>query len=331
MTQAWSPEPSKWKPPDAIAFVSADQRGTSGISRLLKRAVGEVAVVESLSDLANVSDFALVAVLYENLSSEEKADIVADFSARTGRPTLLLLSEKSIDDDFAALFGSRLLTNVLVVDADGPDVSDLLVTVQKIRHRDIFGLEKYFIWGVEPRTITLTSSSEKGAAIAAINEFATSIGVPSRLRSLIRTAADEFISNAIYNAPVTADGQPRYARQPRTIPVALEPHEQIEVRFCCDGRRFGLSASDPFGSLAPDMLQDYLARAMRAGDDQISDSPGGAGLGFYQILGSLSHFVVNIDPRRRTEVIGLVDVSGSYRTFATGGKSFNIFVTERRR
>ena len=58
MTQAWSPEPSKWKPPDAIAFVSADQRGTSGISRLLKRAVGEVAVVESLSDLANLSDFA---------------------------------------------------------------------------------------------------------------------------------------------------------------------------------------------------------------------------------------------------------------------------------
>lgn len=330
MTHTWSPEAKPWQPPDAIAFVSPDSRGGSGISRLLKRAVGEVAVVESLHDLASVSDFALVAILYESLSPDEKAAIIADFSVKSGRPTLLLLSEKSIDTDFASLFSSRVLTNVLVVDADGPDISDLLVTVQKIRHRDIFGLEKYFVWGVEPRSIILNSSSEKASAIATINEFATGIGVPSRLRALIRNAADEFISNAIYNAPVTADGQPRYARQPRTIPVQLEPHEKIEVRFCCDGRRFGLSTSDPFGSLAPDILQDYLARAMRAGEDQISDSPGGAGLGFYQILGSLSHFVVNIDPQRRTEVIGLIDVSGSYRTFATGGKSFNIFVTERR-
>lgn len=113
------------------------------------------------------------------------------------------------------------------------------------------------------------------------------------------------------------------------MPVNLEPHERIEVRFCCDGRRFGLSTTDPFGSLVPDMLQEYLARAMRKGEDQVSESPGGAGLGFYQILGSLSHFVVNIDRGRRTEAIGLIDVSGSYRTFATGGKSFNIFVTER--
>lgn len=330
MPQTWSPEPSRWRPPDAIAFVSADRRGTGGLSRLLKRAVGEVAVVESLSDLEQVSEFALVAVLYENLTPEEKSDIVADFSLRTGRPTLLLLSERSLDRDFATLFNSKVLTNVLVVDSEGPDISDLLVTVQKIRHRDIFGLEKYFVWGVEPRAITLTSSAEKSAAIAAINDFATGIGVPSRLRALIRSAADEFISNAIYNAPVTPDGEPRYARTPRTTPVVLEPHEQVEVRFCCDGRRFGLSTSDPFGSLVPDILQEYLARAMRNGEDQISETPGGAGLGFYQILGSLSHFVVNIDPGRRTEVIGLIDVSGSYRTFASGGKSFNIFVTERR-
>ena len=30
-------------------------------------------------------------------------------------------------------------------------------------------------------------------------------------------------------------------------------------------------------------------------------------------------------------MIGLVDVSGSFRTFASGGKSFNIFVTEQAR
>lgn len=331
MVTTWSREPARWIPPDAIAFVAADKRGTNGISRLLRRAVGEVAVVDSLQDLGDVSNFALVAVFYEELSPEEQSEIVADFSARTGRPTLLLLSERCLNFDFATLFNSRILTNVLMVDANGPDIGDLLVTVQKIRHRDIFGLEKYFVWGVEPRSLSLNSSQEKPQVIAAINDFAAGIGVPTRLRALIRTVADEFLSNALYNAPVTADGSNRYARLPRTVPVQLEPHERIEVRFCCDGRRFGLSTSDPFGSLQPVILQEYLARAFRNGEDQVAETPGGAGLGFYQILDSLSHFVVNIDPGRRTEVIGLVDVSGSYRTFASGGKSFNIFVTERAR
>jgi len=273
----------------------------------------------------------LIAVDYDALSPEEQEEFVAHFAVQTGRPTLLLLSERAVNHDLAALFGSRILTNMLVVDAKGPDIGDLLVTVQKIRHGDIFGLEKYFVWGVEPRIARLTSSTGKAEAIRAIGAFVADIGVPSRLRSLIRTVADEFLSNALYNAPVDAAGRARFASQARTLPVELEPHEVVEVRYCCDGRRFGLSVVDPFGSLAPSVLQDYLARAFRHGDDQVGETPGGAGLGFYQILDSLSHFVVNIDPGQRTEVVGLIDVSGSYRTFASGGKSFNIFVTEQTR
>ena len=324
-------ETSRRDPPDAIAFVSTEGRGNSELSRLLRRAVGEVNQVGALGELHDYASYALVAVDYDALTPSEQADIVADFSERTGRPTLLLLSERVVREDLATLFNSRILTNMLVVDASGPDAGDLLVTVQKIRHGDIFGLEKYFVWGVEPRALTVTSSADKARAIAAISDYVAGIGVPSRLRALIRTVADEFLSNALYNAPVGPDGASRFASQSRTIPVQLDPHEQIAVRYCCDGRRFGLSTCDPFGSLAPDNLQDYLARAFRAGDDQVAETPGGAGLGFYQILDSLSHFVVNIDPGRRTEVIGLVDVSGSYRTFASGGKSFNIFVTERER
>jgi len=321
----------RWVPPDAIAFVAGDSTGNGGVSRLLRRAVGEVAQFASIDDLGDVTNFALVAVDYDALTSEEQAEMVANFALKSRRPTLLLLSERNVQEDLALLFGSRILTNMLVVDGSGPDASDLLVTVQKIRHREIFGLEKYFVWGVEPRSLSVTSSLEKSAAITAISDYVHSIGVTSRLRALIRTVADEFLSNALYNAPVNPDGSSRYASTPRTSPVYLGANERIEVRYCCDGRRFGLSTTDPFGSLAPAILQDYLARAFRHGDDQVSETPGGAGLGFYQILGSLSHFVVNIDPGHRTEMIGLVDVSGSFRTFASGGKSFNIFVTEQAR
>lgn len=290
--------------------------------------MGEVEQVSALEQLKEVSSFALVAVDYDALTPEEQADMVSTFAARSDRPTLLLLSERNVREDLPLLFSSRILTNMLVVDASGPDASDLLVTVQKIRHGEIFGLEKYFMWGVEPRGLTINSSLQKAPTIQTIGDYVRGIGVTSRLRSLIRMVADEFLTNALYNAPVGPDGASRHGDTPRTEPVDLLPGEQVEVRYCCDGRRFGLSITDPFGSLAPNILQDYLARAFRAGPDQISESPGGAGLGFYQILGSLSHFVVNIDPGHRTEMIGLVDVSGSFRTFASGGKSFNIFVTE---
>lgn len=331
MAVVGSLDSGRWAPPDAIAFVAGESAGSGGIARLLRRAVGEVAQVATVEELGDVSGFALVAVDYDALTSEEQAEMVANFAMRSHRPTLLLLSERNVQDDLALLFGSRILTNMLVVDASGPDASDLLVTVQKIRHGEIFGLEKYFVWGVEPRTLAITSSLEKGRTIDVISDYVRKIGVTSRLRALIRTVADEFLSNALYNAPVGPDGTPLYTNTPRTQTVSLKDHENIVVRYCCDGRRFGLSTTDPFGSLSPSILQDYLARAFRAGDDQISETSGGAGLGFFQILGSLSHFVVNIDPGRRTEMIGLVDVSGSFRTFASGGKSFNIFVTEQTR
>lgn len=316
-------------PPDSIAFVCGDSRQLSSLSRLLRRAVGSVAVADSLQGIPDYSSFALVAVHYDALTATEQAELAADFSTRAGRPTLLLLSEQCAQRDFARLFGARALTNMLVVNEATVDVSDLLVTVQKIRHGELFGLEKYFVWGVEPRTIKLTGSAEKGAALERVSEYAASIGVAPRLRSMIRLVADEFLTNAIYNAPVDAEGRPRFHGRPRTEQVTLEPGEQVIVRMCCDGRRFGISASDPFGSLTPARLQDYLARAFRRGEDQVCEADGGAGLGFYQILDSLSHFVVNIDPGQRTEMIGLIDVSGGYRTFATNGKSFNIFVKER--
>ena len=118
-------------PPDSIAFVCGDSRQLSSLSRLLRRAVGSVAVADSLQGIRDYSSFALVAVHYDALTAAEQAELAADFSSRAGRPTLLLLSEQCAQRDFARLFGSRALTNMLVVNEDTVDVSDLLVTVQK--------------------------------------------------------------------------------------------------------------------------------------------------------------------------------------------------------
>ena len=67
---------------------------------------------------------------------------------------------------------------------------------------------------------------------------------------------------------------------------------------------------------------------LHRGGDQIDQKDGGAGLGLYYIFESLNHLIVNVAPNRRTEMIGLMDISGTFRDFAERPKSLNVFIQE---
>lgn len=312
---------------EAFVLVCSDSGTGNRLARIMRRTVGRVSVAESLDAVGSTAP--IIAVYYDGLSEGERRALLDLVSESEDAPTVLLLSSACKAEELAQLFEARALTNMLVVHETGPVASDLLTTVQKMRRNEIFGLEKYFGWGVETHHRVMSTSNDRNAVICEIERFAKTIGVPSRLRSLIGMVADELITNAVYNAPVLPDGSRCYASQPRTVPVELTPGQEVVIRYCCDGVRFGISSVDPFGSLSPELVQDYLARGYRRGPDQVSSTAGGAGLGLYQIMDSLSHFVINIEKGSRTEMIGLVDVSGNYRRFAAAGKSFNLFVMER--
>ncbi len=51
----------------------------------------------------------------------------------------------------------------------------------------------------------------------------------------------------------------------------------------------------------------HLYKGLHA-TDKVDRKAGGAGLGFFQILDSLSHFVINLEKGKRTEMIGLIDL-----------------------
>jgi hypothetical protein len=152
------------------------------------------------------------------------------------------------------------------------------------------------------------------------------VGFNLRITQGLAVVADELLTNCLYNAPTDDKGQPRYASFARTIAVELAENEVVELTIAYDGKRFGISAVDPFGSLPSMKVVDYLAKCFRRGDDQIDSKEGGAGLGLFKLFTLLQHFVVNIQPGVRTETIGLLEVTRSYREFATRGKSFNLFV-----
>ncbi len=295
------------------------------ISQVLTRVVGGPRTAADLSEFPPDGEYTLMVAHYDGVSPEDRVKLLTRYAQPGLKTKLLLLSAMRERSELSELFASRALTN-LVANAESVDVDEFIVTTQKILRADIFGIEKYFIWGVLPRTINVTSSAERGAVEDAVTEYTDDIGIPRRLAASLRTVLDEFLSNALYNGPVDANGVARFAHIPRTQEVTLAPHEQIELKLCCDGRRIGVSIRDSFGSLTLDTVQRYLAKCFSGGANQVDEKAGGAGLGFYQIFDALSHFVVNIEPGKCTEMIGLIDVRGSYKDFVMRGKSFNVFV-----
>jgi hypothetical protein len=300
-----------------VGLLGSNPAQLKALRRILRAIVAGTCETPTLDGLCP-DDYDLLLVSdYDTLEPEVRAQIHA----------LLVICGAGASDknELAHLFSRHALTNFLAKNSE-VNTSELIVTVQKILRRDVFGIEKYFPWGIDAVCTRARTSDAKGSILAEIGKYAEGLGVNSRLASQFCTVADELITNAIYNAPRDAQGNAPYAHLPRTERVTLAPDEEIEIRYCCDGNRLGISARDPFGSLTEERLLDYLGKCLRRGDDQVDSKDGGAGLGLYHIFEAVSHLVVNIAPGRRTEIIGLIDVQGTYRDFARASKSFNIFL-----
>ncbi len=309
-----------------VVLLDKDRAAGREMARVLRTTVREVRMVSTVEQVADNDDWDLFLASYDALDPAGVARVFGVGKERGDRK-ILLYSSNCIRDQFSDLFGQRGLANLL---AKNPDVdgAELLVTVQKILLNDIFGLDKYFPWGTPHHRTVISRASERPSVLEEVRTFAASVKIQNRLIELFVTVTDELLTNAVFNAPTDANGAPRFAHLPRTEEVVLGEGESIIVDLCSDGRRLGISVTDPFGSLSPDRVLNYLAKCFRKGQDQVDAKDGGAGLGLYYTFEALSQFVVNIAPERRTEVIGILDVRGTYRDFAQRAKSFNIFVEE---
>jgi hypothetical protein len=118
----------------------------------------------------------------------------------------------------------------------------------------------------------------------------------------------------------------RFSHLARNEEIILDEDEEVDIEVAFDGQRLAAVVRDPFGSLEPEQIQDYLAKCYRRAHDQVDRKNGGAGLGLYYVLESVTHLVVNEWPGRKTEAIALVDCSSTYRAFADRQKSLNLWL-----
>jgi hypothetical protein len=316
-----------------VLFYDPDPRVVRVAERALSATRSEVLTVgseETLRDELERDGFDLLMVNFDPPLAQKKEwrDIFDRVSDRFPKTKLVLHVTSRTEDYLPLMKEKRFLRNLIAKSEDPLEAEELIRTSEKILRRDIFGLDKYLLWGVEPYRIKIDDSRKKHDYVHQVSQYATRLGCNPRMVEMVETIVDEVVTNAIFNAPRDADGKPRYAHLGRREAVTLGPEEAAELQFACDGDYIAVAQVDPFGALTADSVIAYLNRCLIKGPEQMETKAGGAGIGLYRVFQSLSKFIINIRPGKRTEVIALIDLRLSMRQFKQLPKSFHIFVDE---
>jgi hypothetical protein len=317
------------EPRRAALLIVEDLKVRRIVARVI-RAAGADVIATSTADAARWMEsnrFDLFVYDLAGQNDEASQEALARLTAAVQAP-LVLLNAHVMDEKLAEVLTRTQGRNVIARIASSAtvvDVGELLVTIKKLLDRDLFGSEKYLRWGCVLHSVKVAATGDKQAALAHLGSFLGELECDSRMVGQLQTVADEFIMNALYNAPRDASGGARYASLSRREEVTLAAHEAATLEYGSDGRYVAVACRDPFGSLLPQRVQESLGRSMRAGGAQVSWESGGAGIGIYMVYRSVDQLVVNIDPGRMTELIAIVDLTQGFRARSANPKSINIF------
>lgn len=245
----------------------------------------------------------------------------AKFEAKlpSGCPLIHIVDEDRIFESLSR-FGDDRVVSVMAYGARF-DEDELIASATKALRGNVFGLNKYFPWGVTTYSVVVRNYEQKTRAVEMILQYANLAGVRGQVRDRIQTVADELMMNGLYHAPTDEQGKGKYAGRSFKELAQLPDVAPIEVQYGSSGRYFGLSVRDSGGSLTRPRAMQYLSKAKNATAD-IEQKVGGAGLGLVSVLRSVSKLVFNLDPGQSTEVIGLFDIEAKGKP---GARSLHVF------
>jgi hypothetical protein len=198
------------------------------------------------------------------------------------------------------LLGEARCNHVFIADDAG--LRMLEATVRKFVSGDLFGIEKYVPEGTEVHLLRLRDYEGRQRALDEVLGFADRSGVRRQVRGAIGQVCEELLMNALYDAPVSADGRPLFAEVEAKERLAQLSPRPVSIRYAALEDRFVVAVRDRFGRLDKGTILRYIEKCLRS-PDQIDRKTYGAGLGLYLVANAASQYVVNIAPGVATEVI----------------------------
>jgi hypothetical protein len=300
--------------------------GEANMRRALRRLMTATgAVTEFVANLSSLpaDPPSLLAVDLRSASAPKLKDLEAVF------PDVRLLCIVGAQD-FAQMTECLKLArcgSVITYD-DGFEPEDFIITVTKLLHGQVFGLQKYFPWGVTLYNMEIASYEEKARALDVLNAYAELAGARGPVRDRMALVAEELIMNALYHAPVDGAGQRMYDHMPRKELARMTFDRKVKITCASNGQHFAIAVADTYGSLGKDTIVRFLGKGTQAALEP-EQRESGAGLGLVTGLKNASKLVFNLAPGSGTEVIALFDLDLLAKGRA-GVRSVHIF-TERRK
>ena len=238
--------------------------------------------------------------------------------------------------DLALVGKGQKETTLVVVDPGGKELNPIEYLRQGYEHvlysaRQDFGPElfasclmskrpdnftenpiPYFFHGFSPGPLeenndhsfirSFNTSEEKPFLIAELDNFFKSEKALKNIQDICLQAADEMISNAIYNAPVDAFGRHLYQNVARDVDVTLSPGKKIKLFACFNAKKVVIGCEDPFGSLEREIILNRLAEIYAQTQVSPLMSSAGAGMGLKFMIENSANFYMFCERKKRSIV-----------------------------
>jgi hypothetical protein len=236
--------------------------GESSMRRSLKRLMTATgAAVEFISDLSKLpaEPPSLLAVDLRSSSAPKLKDLAELFPEKR---VICVVGAQDFGQIVACLRDPRCGSVITYDDHFEPE--DFIITVTKLLHGQVFGLQKYFPWGVTVYNMEIRSYEEKVSALDVLNAYAELAGARGAVRDRMALVAEELIINGMYHAPADADGQPLYRHMPRKELAKLSFERAVKVACASNGQHFAVAVRDQYGTLDKDTVVKFLSKGSDA-------------------------------------------------------------------
>jgi hypothetical protein len=189
----------------------------------------------------------------------------------------------------------------------GDELEDgIYVTAKKLLTGDIFGIEKYLPENTPVHYARLRDFEGRGKAIQTVLDFAEESKMRRQVRSAIGSVCEELLMNALYDAPVDADGKPVFAEVDPHDRVSSRSPRPVSIRYAATDDLFAIAVRDRFGRLAKNTILAYIEKCIHS-PNQIDRKTYGAGLGLYLVANAAASYIVNVAYGIATEVVCTFD------------------------
>ncbi len=284
-----------------VLAISSDLDQLRRIVSTLERAGAEVDAARSVESIAG--DLIPHRYVFYSATDGDVAALNQLVPKLRDRAHVTIVTPKATLTDLTQYLRDDRVNHVVVGDELDHGV---FVTAQKLLTGDIFGIEKYLPLGTTVHYARLRDFDGRGRAIDTVLQFAEDSKMRRQVRSAIGQVCEELLMNALYDAPVDADGKQVFAD--------VDPHDRrdmptprpVSIRYAATDTQFAVAIRDRFGRLAKNTILSYIEKCIHS-PDQIDRKTYGAGLGLYLVANAAASYVVNVAHGIATEVVCTFD------------------------